>query len=73
MEHRRDAKADEVVESQRNADLTQRAKDIEGEITRLKKQRADEGAAPETTGAEMEPIPALLARVHLISDDTGKR
>ena len=72
LEKRRDAKAEEVEKLQRNADLTQRATEIEAALSQLKNERKALGAAPESTGAEMEPIPALLARLHFISPEAGQ-
>jgi len=72
LEKRRDAKADEVERLQRNADLTQRATEIEVALSQLRNERKALGAAPESTGAEMEPIPALFARLHFISPEAGQ-
>jgi hypothetical protein len=67
LEKKRDAKAEEVEKLQHNADLTQRATDIEVALDQLRRDRKAEGATPETTGTEMEPIPALMAAVGFIS------
>jgi len=72
LEKRRDAKAEEVEKLQHNADLTQRATDIEIALGSLKRERKELGAAPESVGTEMEPIPALMARLHIISPDAGQ-
>ena len=58
LEKRRDAKAEEVEKLQRNADLTERATDIEIEITKFKTERKDLGAVPEHIDAEMEGFAA---------------
>ncbi len=60
-ERKRDTKAGEVEKLQHNADLTQRATDIEVALSQLRRDRKAEGAAPEITGTELERFPALLA------------
>ena len=52
---------DSLEKLQRNADLTQRATDIELALGQLRRERKELGAAPEITGSELERFPALLA------------
>lgn len=61
LETKRDAKAEEIEKLQHNADLTQRATDIEVAFSQLRRDRAALGAVPEITGNELERFPALLA------------
>ena len=61
LEKQRDEKGAEVTKLQRNADLTQRAADIEVALSQLKSERKELGAAPEITGNELERFPAFLA------------
>ena len=61
LEKQRDEKGAEVTKLQRNADLTQRAADIEVALSQLKSERKALGAAPEITANELERFPALLA------------
>ena len=72
LEQRRDAKAEELVSLQADKDLTDRATAIEVEITKLKKERVDLGAAPEHIDAETERFVGFLALLGIATQDQAK-